>query len=244
MPALNIRRWLGGYTYQKDDKAVAMPLLWRPQLPAYDQHMEFGFRDLIELRVTKGFLDTGLSLITVRNCLEYARECANDERPFSTRRFQTDGRTIFLESLRRTGEEELLDLKNRQYVIKRVIARTFKDLDLSDDIVTRWRPYHGKQSFVIDPQRAFGQPIAARYGVPTITLADAAKAEPSIERMSYLYDVPVPVVVDAVIAEQMVWKGSVGGGSRGRGGSDLSCSGAGCAHICERRRGEPAVYRL
>jgi uncharacterized protein (DUF433 family) len=115
---------------------------------------------------------------------------------------RTDGRTIFLESLRNTGEEELLDLKNRQFVITKVIARTFKDLDLSDDIVTRWRPYRGKQSIVIDPQRAFGQPIAARYGVPTVTLADAVKAEPSIERVSYLYDVPVPVVTDAVNYEK------------------------------------------
>jgi uncharacterized protein (DUF433 family) len=204
IPALNIRRWLGGYTYPKGDETVAMPPLWRPQLPAYEQHMELGFRDLIELRVIKGFLDTGLSLITVRNCLEYARECANDERPFSTRRFRTDGRTIFLESLRRTGEEELLDLKNRQYVIKKVIDRTFKDLDLSDDIVTRWRPYRGKQSIIIDPQRAFGQPIAARYGVPTVTLADAAKAELSIGRVSYLYDVPVPVVTDAVNYEKFL----------------------------------------
>jgi uncharacterized protein (DUF433 family) len=107
-------------------------------------------------------------------------------------------------SLRRTGEEELLDLKNRQYVIKKLIDRTFKDLDLSDDIVTSWRPYRGKQSIVIDPQRAFGQPIAARYGVPTVTLADAAKAELSIGRVSYLYDVPVSVVTDAVNYEKFL----------------------------------------
>ena len=204
MPPLNIRRWLGGYTYRKKGEAVAMPPLWEPQLPAYDHHIELGFRDLIELRVIKGFTDTGLSLITIRNCIEYARECANDDRPFSTRLFRTDGRTIFLESLRRTGEEELLDLKNHQYVIKKVIDRTFKDLDLSEDIVARWRPFRGKQSIVIDPQRAFGQPIATRYGVPTVTLADAVKAEGSIDRVSYLYEVPASVVRDAVSFEKFL----------------------------------------
>jgi uncharacterized protein (DUF433 family) len=196
--AVNIRRWLGGYTYRKNGKAMAMPPLWKPQLPAYDHHIELGFRDLIELRVIGSFIQTGLSLITIRNCLEYARECANDERPFSTRRFQTDGRTIFLESLRSTGEEELLDLRKRQYAIKKVIDRTFKDLDLDQDIVARWRPFNGKQTIVIDPQRAFGQPIASAYGVPTVTLADAVKAEGSVERVSDLYDVPVPVIRDAV----------------------------------------------
>ena len=32
---LNIRRWLGGYTYAKGDKTVEMLPLWKPQLPAY-----------------------------------------------------------------------------------------------------------------------------------------------------------------------------------------------------------------
>jgi uncharacterized protein (DUF433 family) len=199
---LSIRRWLGGYSYTQGDNTVKMPPLWEPQLPAYEHHIELGFRDLIELRVIKSFLDNGLTLITVRNCLEYARECAKDDRPFSTRRFQTDGRTIFLESLRRTGEDELLDLKNRQYVIKKIIDRTFKDLDLSDDIVTRWRPFEGKQSIVIDPGRAFGQPIANTYGVPTIVLAEAVKAEGSVERVTKLYDVSAAAVRDAVKFEK------------------------------------------
>ena len=202
IPPLNIRRWLGGYSHTQGEKTVKMPALWEPQLPAYEHHIELGFRDLIELRVIKSFLDNGLPLITVRNCLEYARECAKDDRPFSTRRFQTDGRTIFLESLRRTGEDELLDLKNRQYVIKKIIDRTFKDLDLSDDIVTRWRPFEGKQSIVIDPERAFGQPIANIYGVPTIVLADAVKAEGSVERVTRLYDVSASVVRDAIKFEK------------------------------------------
>jgi uncharacterized protein (DUF433 family) len=202
VPPLNIRRWLGGYTYKKGPKAVKMPPLWQPELPAYDGHMELGFRDLIELLIVSRFLDTGLSLITIRNCLEYARDCAQDDRPFSTRRFKTDGRTIFLESLQRSGEGELLDLKRHQYVIKNIIDRTFKDLDLSDDIVARWRPFNGKQSIVIDPQRAFGQPIATQYGVPTITLAQAVEAEGSVDRVSFLYEVPAPIVRDAVNFEK------------------------------------------
>ncbi len=199
---LNIRRWLGGYSYTQGETTVDMPPLWTPQLPSYDHHIELGFRDLIELRVIKSFLDAGLSLITIRNCLEYARECAGDDHPFSTRRFRTDGRTIFLESLRRTGEDELLDLKSHQYVIKKVIDRTFKDLDISHDIVTRWRPFDGKQSIVVDPTRAFGQPITNSYGVPTVVLTDAMEAEGSVERVCRLYDVSPSAVRDAVKFEQ------------------------------------------
>lgn len=199
---LSIRRWLGGYTFTENGKSRRMPPLWRPQLPEYDHHLELGFRDLIELRFIKAFMDAGLGLKTIRICLEFARECVKDNRPFSTRRFQTDGQTIFLQSLERSGDAELLDLKRRQFVLTGVIERTFKDLDISEDIVARWRPFGGKESIVIDPQRAFGQPIASAYGVPTVTLAEATKAEGSISRVSYLYEVPASVIRDAVNFER------------------------------------------
>ncbi len=202
VPARNISRWLGGYTYRADGKEAHMAPLWTPELPAFDSHLELGFRDLIELRFVDAFVKVGLGLKTVRHCLAYARECVNDERPFSTRRFKTDGRTIFLESLRATGEAELLDLKKRQYVFKTAIERTFKDLDIDNDAVVRWRPFHGRGTIVIDPQRAFGQPIAADFGVPTIALADAVKAEGSVDRVAYLYEVPAAVVREAVRFEE------------------------------------------
>jgi uncharacterized protein (DUF433 family) len=198
----NISRWLGGYRYEANDQTLSMPPLWIPELPSDEHHLELSFRDLIELRFVKAFMDSGLGLKTIRICLEYAKECVSDQRPFSTRQFRTDGKTIFLESARRTGEAELLDLRKHQFVIRDVIARTFKDLDIEDDAVARWRPYRGKRSIVLDPQRAFGQPIASLSGVPTIVLADAVKAEGSIQRAARLFDVAKSVVQDAINFEK------------------------------------------
>ena len=79
-----------------------------------------------------------------------------------------------------------------------MIAQIFKDVDLDDTAVERWRPFHGKNSIVIDPARAFGQPIATASGVPTATLARAVKAEGSAKRVAFLYAVPVGIVRDAV----------------------------------------------
>lgn len=161
-----------------------------------------GFRDLIELRFVKAFLDAGVGLLAIRNCLDYARECANDERSFSTRRFQTDGRTLFLESIERSGEAtaepKMLELKKKQYVFKHVIERTFRDLDIENDAVARWRPFHGKKSIVINLGRAFGQPIVSDFGVPTIALADAVEAEGSVEEVARISDVTATVFRDAV----------------------------------------------
>jgi uncharacterized protein (DUF433 family) len=133
----------------------------------------------------------------IRNCLELAREIVKDDRPFSTQRFRTDGRSIFLESLNEhRGDPEVLDLRERQYVFAKVIDKFFKDLDIEDDAVSRWRPYLGKNSIVIDPQRAFGQPIASASGIPTQTLFDALEAEGSAKRVARLYDVDPSVLKD------------------------------------------------
>jgi uncharacterized protein (DUF433 family) len=204
IPARNINRWLGGYAHIYKGEHVTIPPLWTPQLPRFDEHIELGFRDLIELRFIQAFLNAGLGLKTVRYLLDYARECVNDPRPFSTRRFQTDGRTIFLDTVQKSGEAELLDLKKRQYVLKQVVERTFKDLDIEHDAVAQWRPFQGKDSIVVDPARAFGQPIAASYGVPTVALAEAVEAEGSLQRVAELYEVPVAIVRDAQKFEEFL----------------------------------------
>jgi uncharacterized protein (DUF433 family) len=200
----NINRWLRGYSYRHDGEERQMPPLWQPQIAREDDHLEIGFRDLIELRFVKAFVDEGVGLLAVRNCLKYARTCVDDMRPFSTQRFRTDGRTIFLESIERSGESRMLDLKERQYVFRDVIARTFRDLDIEANAVVRWRPFGGKQSIVIDPNRAFGQPIASKYGVPTVALAQAVDAEGSVEDVARLFEVPVSVVRDAVRFEELL----------------------------------------
>lgn len=196
--ALNIRRWMLGYEHGPKEDRSSSPPLWRSQLAMIEDQLEIGFRDLIELRFVKAFTDLGVGLLAVRNCLTYARECIQDDRPFSTQRFRTDGRTIFMESTVDAEEPQLLDLKKRQFVFQTVFEQSFKDLDIEHDAVVRWRPYKGKASLVIDPARAFGQPIAAISGVPTIVLADAVKAEGSVERAARLYEVSPSVVRDAV----------------------------------------------
>lgn len=198
----NVRRWLGGYSYKEGNIHHSVPPLWEPDLPQFGDAVELSFRDLIELRFVKAFLDKKIGLKAIRYCLDYARECVESDRPFSTSRFRTDGRTIFLESIEKSGEPKLLDLKKRQYAFKAIIENSFKDLDIEDDEVARWRPYRGKASIVIDPERSFGQAIASESGVPTTALADAVDAEGSVKRVAQLFEVSQSVVRDAVQFER------------------------------------------
>ena len=182
--ARNITRWLGGHSdNQKPGSVTQMAPLWRPQLPRLGDDLEIGFRDLIELKFVVAFLARNVGLNVIRRCQEIARKIIGDERPFSTHRFLTDGKSIFLDSLAETergagrGGSSVTDLETGQKVFEQVVEPTFRDLDLVDGSVVRWRPYRGKPSIVIDPTRSFGKPLAADYGVPTEALANAAQAE-------------------------------------------------------------------
>jgi hypothetical protein len=206
----NISRWLGGYSYRDaNGDTMRAPPLWSPQLPRLGSAMEIGFHDLIELRFVLAFLRQNVAFNVIRRCLENARAIIREERPFSTHRFRTDGKSLFLDSLREAhasipGEDasSLVDLKTNQLVFKQVVEQTFKDLDISDGSVVHWRPYGGKPSIIIDPARSFGKPLAADFGVPTLALASAVKAEASVKRVARLFEVPVSVVNDAVAFEQ------------------------------------------
>lgn len=196
--ARTVRRWMEGYEYRRKGESHRVAPLWEPDLTHSEGGVELSFRDLIELRFVQAFTGIGLDLRTIRACLEAARSAMGSDRPFSSGRFRTDGKRIFLELASGTDDPALLDLKNRQYVFSKIVEQTFKDLDLEDGLVARWRPYKGKESIVVDPQRSFGQPVAAAYGVPTIVLAEAVKAEGSVARVASLYEVDPSVVRDAI----------------------------------------------
>ena len=185
-----IARWLRGYDYVSHGERRHSGPLWTPDYESMDDTLELSFRELIELRFVKTFRDVGLSLATIRSCFQRAVEEVQDERPFSTRRFRTDGKTIFLEITNAVKEGELIDLKRRQSVFHRIVAPSLHDLEFDADVVSRWYPLGlTRRSIVIDPARSFGRPIVAE-GVPTEILSQAVETEGSIERVARFYEVP------------------------------------------------------
>jgi uncharacterized protein (DUF433 family) len=198
-----IRRWLSGYDYLAGNgvKRHSEPL-WVPDYANDDNTIELSFRDLIELRFVKAFRDIGLGLPTIRQCFERAVKAVKDERPFSTRRFRTDGKTIFLEITHDVREGQLIDLKRRQGVFHHVVAPSLHGLEFDADIVARWFPL-GK-AVVIDPARAFGRPIIAESGVPAEILTEAVALEGSPERVAELYEVPLAAVREAIAFQKQL----------------------------------------
>jgi uncharacterized protein (DUF433 family) len=193
-------RWLGAWEHSQ--------ALWTPDFRPIgnDDAFDVSFRDLIELRFVKAFRDAGLSLQTIRECFGRAVDVVRDARPFSTRRFRTDGKTIFFEITDGVREGELVDLKRRQNVFHRIVEPSLHDLEFDADVLARWYPLGmSRKSIVIDPGRSFGRPIVGDGGVPTETILRAVEAEEgSSERVARLYELPLGAVRDAINFEKQL----------------------------------------
>jgi uncharacterized protein (DUF433 family) len=193
--ASKIIRWLHGH----DIADQHYEPLWRPQVDLKDGHVYLGFRDLMEVRVANAFISRGLSAQKVRRAIEIAREMIGEERPLSTARFRTDGRTVFLQVLEQDGDERLIDLFRNQFSFREVLEPSLKNLELDDDgVPARWWPIGKTKRILVDPEKSFGQPIEADSGVPAAILASAAKAEGSPEAAALAWRVSVSSIRRAV----------------------------------------------
>ncbi|WP_146193623.1 hypothetical protein [Sphingosinicella humi] len=199
-----IRRWLFGYSYDHHGPKTVQAPLWQPEYGIDQEEPILGFRDLIEARMVGSLRQLGFGLPTIRACLRTAVEIAQDNHPFSSASFRTDGQRLFLERVGEGGEHDIIDLKSRQHAFARIVERSFLDLEFDERKATRWFLLPHKQTIVADPERSFGQPIASESGVPTARLAQAVAAEGSIDKVAKLFDMAVGVVRDALTFEARI----------------------------------------
>lgn len=136
------------------------------------------FIELMELHFIKLFRDEGVALQTIRRASRAAAARFQTAYPFSVKRFDTDGRTIFATLKARTKSKTLVeDLAKSQYVFDTVVRPFFHKLEYSQttELVRFW-PRSKKGRVVLDPARKFGKPIDAVSGIPTRVIFDALSA--------------------------------------------------------------------
>lgn len=180
----SLQRWLYGYDYRgrKGESSVLRHsnALWSPQYQADDFHEKvIGFQDLLELRIVREFVRRGVPLLVVRQCLESAAEMFGADYPFTTRRFVTDGETIYQEAMRAGADEpEMLNLRTRQYAFREIIKDSlYTGIEYIGGLAKRWYPESRSRTVVIDPDVQFGHPVVAESGVPTASLYASYLAE-------------------------------------------------------------------
>lgn len=202
--ARSIRRWLEGYHYYHGRHEYHQNPVWHKQLPNFDGIVTLGFLDLMEIRFINAFRHHGVSLQYIRLAAARACELFGHKHPFSRKNFLTDGRHVFAEIAKETGEYKLLNLVKSQYAFRDVIRPSlYASIEYSEsDELLKWFPMYPKKKVVIDPQLSFGRPIVAQVEVPTDILAKAVEVEGSVEEVSRWYDVPMDAVHAAVEFEQ------------------------------------------
>lgn len=197
--AAKITRWLRGH--EAHGKSYAA--LWAPQIDLDDGHVYLGFRDLMEVRVADAFIRENLSSQKVRRAIEIARDLIGEERPLSTARFRTDGRSVFLQALKEDGSEDLIDLFKNQFAFRTILEPSLRNIEFSEDgNPARWWPLGKAGHVLVDPERSFGKPVEAGSGVPTSALAAAVVAEGSEEKAAKVWGVPRAAIRRAVEFEQ------------------------------------------
>ncbi len=190
-----ISRWLRGH----EAHGVFYKPLWLPQVDLGEDGIVLGFRDLQEVRVAVAFIQKGLSPQRVRQAIDLAREHIGEDRPLSTTRFRTDGRSVFLQVVKEDGQTTLIDLFKKQFAFREVVERSLTNLEHdADGVPMRWWPLGKTASVVLDPARSFGQPIEAETSVPVDALASAVDAEGSVEAAAKAWDVPPRAVRHAL----------------------------------------------
>ncbi|HUY91078.1 MAG TPA: MerR family transcriptional regulator [Pirellulales bacterium] len=164
------------------------------------------FAELMELHFIKMFRSEGVPLQTIRKASKAAAERFSTTYPFSVKRFDTDGRTIFATMIREErGKVVIEDLKKGQYVFDEIVKPFFKKLEFrgTQDVVRFW-PLEKKGRVVLDPKRKFGKPIDAESGIPTKAIYDAicAGGGQDAREVAKWLEIPIQAVHAAIAFEQ------------------------------------------
>lgn len=205
VPVRRIRRWTTGYQYSKTGVRRQSPRVIETDLPEIFGAAAIDFADLLEVRFLNAFLEYGVSWRTIRIASGRAKELLDTDHPFSHRSFSTDGHTILTRIARSGSEPFLLDIISDQYELDRIVGSFLRsEIDFGDtNQPQRWYPLgNSRKSIVIDPARAFGQPILSRAGIPTATIARAAQSEGDASVVAQIYRLELSDVADALEYER------------------------------------------
>jgi uncharacterized protein (DUF433 family) len=204
VPRDTIRRWTQGYSYPYRGERRSSPPLIATDTPKVDGIPVLSFADIMEVRFLDAFRRHGVSPRAIRVASFRAQELLGRPRPFSTKIFKTDGRTIMAELVRGTGDPMLLDLVRDQFQFSKIVGPylyfgiQFNDLKEPQ----RWWPLGEDRGVVVDPNRSFGAPIVNDTGIQTTILFAGFKAEGSLDFVSEWYRVPISAVEDAIEFEE------------------------------------------
>lgn len=201
VPAQTARRWLEGYSYlYRGERRTTAPRLG-PHAKRIDGVLLMSFLDLLEVRLARRLRQRGVPWPNVDRAAALFREAWQTEHPFALRRLRSDGRDVFAEIGQRLGDKALIRIGTDQYVFDAIVEPSLFDVvDFRPDgLPERLWPAGRDAKVVVDPARAFGEPILDAFGIPVRVLARAYAANDNdAARVASAFEIPVEAVEAAL----------------------------------------------
>jgi uncharacterized protein (DUF433 family) len=199
-----VRRWINGYTYQKNlEQYVSKPLVQSDF--KYDQNdVIISFLDLAELLFINTFIQYGVNIRKIRQAALFASKILNTSHPFAIKKIYTDGKTIFARIAKEENDTSLIDLINKQFQLDKIVEPLlFECIDFNKyDQAEKWWPMGKGENIVLDPSRNFGQPILNSYNIRTELIFDLYKSNHSIDEIREWYEIDNDSIRSAINFEK------------------------------------------
>jgi uncharacterized protein (DUF433 family) len=199
-----MRRWIKGYTYQKNMECRSYNPLFKIEYEYGPKNVVISFLDLMELLFIDNFVQYGISIQKIRKAAIIASDLLRTSHPFAIRKMFTDGKSIFAEIAEKEDDPSLLDLLNRQFQLGKIIEPfLYKCIDFDNgDYAQKWWPVGKKGNIVLDPARNMGQPILNKYNVKTELIYELYKTNHSISEISDWYELDKNAIKAAISYEE------------------------------------------
>lgn len=193
-----LRRWITGDPHGYD----ARPLIGS-EVERIAGQVSLSFINLVEALFISKFASRGLHVRSIRAMAEEAKRFLESPHPFAKNvLFRADGKQIFAEIVRRTGDKELYNLGRHNWAFHDVLVKGLKPTIVygSSDQAERWYPRkRTAPNVIVNPVSSFGQPVLSESGIPTRTLRRAVIAEGGdCETVAKWFDIPLVLVEEAV----------------------------------------------
>jgi uncharacterized protein (DUF433 family) len=196
-----LSRWARGYeVHFRDRRAVKKgPII--TAFPARGREPAIPFIGLTEGLVVAAFRRTGVSLQHIRRAVEILNKQIGIDHALASRKLYTDGASVLYDYAEREGDEELTHVVTQQGVFVPVVAEYLQLIARDEAGWPRRVTSPATDVVVVDPARAFGQPIFVRGAVRVEDVLDRIRAGDRIGEVADDFGVPQEDVEAVVSAE-------------------------------------------
>ena len=196
-----LTHWARGYeVHFRDRRSVKKgPII--TAFPARGREPSIPFIGLTEALVVASFRQAGVSLQHIRRAVDVLNAQIGIDHALASRKLYTDGASVLFDYAERVGDEELTHVVTQQGVFVPVVAEYLQLITRDEHGWPRRMTSPAAEVVVVDPARAFGQPIFVHGAVRVEDVLDRIRAGDRFAEVASDFGVPVEDVEAVVSAE-------------------------------------------